>query len=75
MNGCLLNQCRKVFILLTVILLGLSAFAQKDRVSVKNGEVTILVTAMPHNDKNKLFGGRKIFEKTTDSNAFIGLSP
>lgn len=54
MKGCIINQSRKVLVLLSVFLLIPSVFAQKDKVSVKNDEVTIIVTAMPHNDRTRL---------------------
>lgn len=47
------TRFRKVFILFTILFLCTSVFAQKDKVSEKNGEVTILVTAMPHNDRTR----------------------
>lgn len=58
MKGCFVSKWRQVFVVASIFLLIPTVFAQKDKISVKNNEVTILVTAMPHNDRTRSIAAR-----------------
>jgi len=58
MHSWCIYECRKFFFLLSLFLLIPSVFAQNDQVSIRNTEVTVLVTAMPHNDRTRSIADR-----------------